>query len=194
MSHLQAFFLAQQSAVFSSPASSLNSRPASDCTLQAGQALTLQARQTGVLRILQGRVWITFSHADRDHRVPAGDHFLGHGESLQLSAGQAVVMESWGEGGETLAHFSWEPATATRAMPALAPAGWRAARLQPLLDLRLACGRAAGAVRRIVQLSHLTHPRPGLTASPKKHRPLPAPAAAAAAPGHRHLPPTCSPG
>lgn len=176
MSNLQAFFFAQQSAVFSSQVSSLNRRPASDCTLQAGQAFTLQARQAGVLRIVQGRVWMTFSHADRDLRVPAGDHFLGHGESLRLPAGQAVVMEPWGEGGEALASFSWEPATATRAMPALAPAGWRA------------------AVRRLVRHARLSHPHPGWKASPQKHQPLPAPAVAAAAPGPRHLPPTCSPG
>ena len=188
MSNLQAFFFAQQNAGFSSQVSSLNSRPASDCTLQAGQALTLQARQAGVLHIMQGRVWITFSHADRDHRVPAGDHFLGAGESLRLSAGQAVVMEPWGEGGETLAYFSWEPATATRAMPALALAGWRAARLQPLRLAWLAWDKAAGAVR------HLTHPHPGWKASPQKHRQPPAPAVAADAPGPRHLPPRCSPG
>lgn len=77
--------------------------------LPAGHALTLRARQAGVLRIVQGRVWITFSHADQDLRVRAGDHFFSAGQSLPLSAGDAVVMEPWGAGGEgdATARFCW---------------------------------------------------------------------------------------
>ncbi len=89
---------AVQSARFSSQARGCGgSRPAISCTLPAGQAMTVQAREAGVLRVGQGRLWVTFSHTGRSLRVPAGDHFLGWGESLRLSAGQTVVMESWPE-------------------------------------------------------------------------------------------------
>ena len=87
---------AAQTARFSSQArSSRSSRPAIIYTLPASQAMTVQARESGVLCLSQGRLWVTFSHADRDHCVPAGDHFLEPGESLRLSVGQTVVMESW---------------------------------------------------------------------------------------------------
>jgi hypothetical protein len=72
-----------------------SNRPAIGYTLPAGQAITVQAREPGVLHVGQGRLWLTFSHAGCDHRVPAGDYFLGFGESLRLSAGQTVVMEPW---------------------------------------------------------------------------------------------------
>ena len=69
--------------------------PAVSYTLPAGQAMTMQARRSGALHVSQGRLWVTFSHADRDFRVPAGDHFLECGDRLQLAAGQTVVMEPW---------------------------------------------------------------------------------------------------
>ena len=103
-------------------AQSLPSRPKSwldgDVRLPAGRALTLQARQAGVLRIMQGRVWITFSHADQDLRVRAGDHFCSAGERLPLSAGDTVVMEPWGkkERRDAPARFLWEPATMVRVL------------------------------------------------------------------------------
>lgn len=103
---------AVQTARFSSQARlCAGSRPAISYTLPAGQAMTVQARESGVLRVGQGCLWVTFSHADRDHRVPAGDHFLGFGESLRLSAGQTVVMESWPEAAPdtaTPACVSWQ--------------------------------------------------------------------------------------
>ncbi|WP_084181308.1 DUF2917 domain-containing protein [Polaromonas glacialis] len=122
---------AVQSARFSSLARPCGgSRPAISYTLPAGQAMTVQARESGVLRVGQGRLWVTFSQAGRDLRVPAGDHFLAFGESLRLSAGQTVVMESWPEGAQcaaTPACVSWD---------ADAP-------LRPLVRLRHALGLAA---------------------------------------------------
>lgn len=123
---------AVQSARFSSQARAYGaSRPAISYTLPAGQAMTVQARESaGVLRVEQGRLWVTFSDASLDHRVAAGDHFVGFGESLRLSAGQTVVMESWPEGAQgaaTPACVSWE---------ADAP-------LRPLVRLRHALGLAA---------------------------------------------------
>lgn len=88
----------------------LSGRLDGDGLLPPGRALTLQVRQAGVLRIMQGRVWITFSHADQDLRIQAGDHFCSAGDSLRLSAGNAVVMESWGEGRDLPARFCWAPA------------------------------------------------------------------------------------
>lgn len=94
----------------------LNRLPADDCMLQAGQARTVQARQAGVLRIVRGWAWITFRHADRDPSVQAGDHFLGRGDSLQLSAGQAVIMEALEKDSEKRVCFSWQPAASALAI------------------------------------------------------------------------------
>ncbi|CAN5430496.1 hypothetical protein BH10PSE16_BH10PSE16_12670 [soil metagenome] len=127
-----AFGRAVQTARFSSQARAPRSRPAISCTLQDGQAMTVQARESGVLRVAQGRIWLTFSHAGRDRRVPAGDHFLGCGDSLPLSAGQTVVMESWSgaadaeEGAATPACVSWETAAPARTLSAALAAGWHA--------------------------------------------------------------------
>ncbi len=109
----------------------LPSRPG-DGTLPAGQALTVRVREAGVLRITQGRIWLTFSHADRNLRVPAGDHFFGAGEELTLSAGDTVVMECWSR--ESQACFSWEPARPASARAGLLAAG--GGLLQTLRGLR----------------------------------------------------------
>ncbi len=119
--------------------------------LGAGRALTVHASQAGVLRIAHGRVWVTFNNAGNDLRVRAGDHFLSRGDSLLLSAGAAVVMESYGVGHAASAYFSWEPAAAAGALPTLKATGWRAGMVQPLVDLRLALGLAAGAVGRLAR-------------------------------------------
>ncbi len=119
--------------------------------LGAGRALTLHARQAGVLRIAHGRVWLTFNNAGQDARVRAGDHFLSRGDSLPLLAGETVVMESWGLGHAPSAWFNWDwaPAATGSAVAAPKPINWRAAVLQPLLDLRLALGLAARALGRL---------------------------------------------
>ncbi|MDQ3058153.1 MAG: DUF2917 domain-containing protein [Pseudomonadota bacterium] len=87
------------------------------CRLEPGQALTMQARQAGWLRVVQGRLWVTFSNAGQDSRVRAGDHFLLPGERLALSAGQAVVMESWAIGPPAPAQVCWEPAPVPGLLP-----------------------------------------------------------------------------
>jgi hypothetical protein len=79
--------------------------------LAAGQALSLRARQAGRLHVVQGRLWVTLSNAAQDGRVRAGDHVLLPGDSLALSAGEAVVIESWVMGGQSAsASIRWEPA------------------------------------------------------------------------------------
>ena len=125
---------AVQSARFSSQARPCGaSRPAISYTLPAGQAMTVQARESGVLRVGQGRLWVTFSHVGHDLSVPAGDHFVGFGDSLRLSAGQTVVMESWPDAA---------PSPQSAATPACV--SWEAdAPLRPLVRLRHALGLAA---------------------------------------------------
>ena len=117
--------------------------------LAAGRALTVRAAQAGVLRIAHGRVWATFDLAEGDSRVRAGDHFLSRGESLELQAGQSLVIESYGSGQPTSAYFSWEPAAARALAFQPAAAGWRAEVLQPLSDLRTAGGLATAAMARL---------------------------------------------
>lgn len=92
--------------------------------LPAGQALTLRARQAGRLRVVQGRLWLTFSDASRDSRVRAGDHFLLPGQSLALAVGDIVVLESWAVGQSARACLRWEPAPVASLMPALGAARW----------------------------------------------------------------------
>ena len=89
---------AVRTARFSSQARACeSSRPAIGYTLPAGQAITVQARESGVLSVSQGRLWVTFSLGGREPRVPAGDCFMALGDSMRLSAGQTVVIESWPE-------------------------------------------------------------------------------------------------
>ena len=124
------------------------------CKLEAGHALTLHARQAGLLRITRGRVWLTFNITEKGAGARTGDHFLSRGESLQLAAGEAVVMEPYGLGHVPSAYYSWEPATASRPVAiskSVGSAGWRAGVLQPLADLRLALALALGALGRLAR-------------------------------------------
>jgi hypothetical protein len=127
------------------------------CKLEAGHALTLRARQAGVLRITRGRVWLTFDITEKNAAARTGDHFLSRGESLQLAAGESVVMEPYGQGHVPSAYYSWEAAAASRPVASsrsagsAESAGWRAGVLQPLADLRLALGLALGALERLAR-------------------------------------------
>lgn len=62
--------------------------------LKTNHALTLIPKTHAVLRVANGRVWVTFANASRDLAVRAGDHFLHPGQTLSLGAGQTVVMEA----------------------------------------------------------------------------------------------------
>jgi hypothetical protein len=72
--------------------------------LAAGQATTLKAARTSVLRIRQGRLWIT---RDATSQWGSEDMVLGPGESLTVQAGQGIVMEPWDGYGAT---YSWDVA------------------------------------------------------------------------------------
>ena len=129
--------------------------------LDTGKALTLRAKQRSVLRITQGRVWATLSHADADSRVLAGDHFLSQGQRLTLLPGQELVMESFESSASShpaTAYFSWEtPGVAANALrdpqPERRAVGMGV--LQPRRDGRHALGLVAGACGRLVRgLAH----------------------------------------
>ena len=106
--------------------------------LDAGRALTLSPMAPGLLRIGQGRVWVTL---DGPHGGLAGDLFLEAGASLPVLAGQRVVMEPFGTAGRGVAAFDWVPVLSCQT------SGWPAAVAQPASDLRLALASAGLALR-----------------------------------------------
>jgi hypothetical protein len=69
-----------------------------------GEAMSLKARSSSVLRVKQGRVWVT---PDATAANPSEDLVLAPGESLKVAAGQRIVMEAWDGYGAT---YSWDPA------------------------------------------------------------------------------------
>jgi len=75
--------------------------------LAAGEATSLKARAHSVLRIRQGRVWVT---RDATDTWGSEDLVLAPGESLQVAAGTRIVMEPWDAHGAT---YSWDLASAT---------------------------------------------------------------------------------
>ncbi|MDB5743395.1 MAG: hypothetical protein JWR68_1710 [Polaromonas sp.] len=113
--------------------------------LAPGRAMTLQVRQRGVLHITHGGVWATLEQAGPHVAARAGDHFLRCGQRLPLVPGEAVVLEPYLPGEPAPACFSWAPSATS----------WRTGVVQPLVDLRLAMGLAAQAVRRLAHgLAH----------------------------------------
>ena len=122
-----------------------------------GRALTLRPSHAGVLRVVHGRVWITFDNAQRDDGVRGGDHFLGAGDVLHLLPGQVLVMESWNAAARA-AYFSWDPLPARagvsitpRRAPVLARGpDWRGGVVQPWRDLRMALVLAGAASVRLM--------------------------------------------
>lgn len=84
-------FLQQSQAVGSSPA-----------PLAAGQVRRLCTARPGVLRVAQGRAWVTLGqgpyHAGRSAEV-TGDFVLHAGQSVAVPAGSVVVLEAAGTEG-----------------------------------------------------------------------------------------------
>lgn len=120
--------------------------------LDAGRALTLRPLRGGVLRITQGRVWLTLDGV-QDNAQAAGDVFLVPGRALMVQAGQRLVLESAGVKRDAAAHFSWDPLPQAQARAlhgALGAGGrWQQAVAQPLRDLGLALGQAGAALGRL---------------------------------------------
>jgi hypothetical protein len=117
--------------------------------LARGRAITLRPATNGVLRVAHGRVWATVDGPHGAGPSDSGDHVLEVGRSLWLRAGQRAVIEAWNANGA--AYFSWDPVLAPVAQAAAArqPRLNLAPVLQPLADLRLALGMAAGAFGRL---------------------------------------------
>ncbi len=72
--------------------------------LAAGQATSLKAASASVLRIRQGRVWVT---RDATAHWGSEDLVLAPGETLAVRAGERIVMEPWDGHGAT---YSWDVA------------------------------------------------------------------------------------
>jgi hypothetical protein len=124
--------------------------PSATCgafTLPTGRAIRLRPPAKAVLRIVQGGAWVTLPSQP-------GDHFLRAGDSLQVRAGDDVVMEGWRVPAGQALCFDWDarPAhpTAKRSSPPelgkslyLTPRQHQAA-LAPLTDLRAALLMCSG--------------------------------------------------
>lgn len=74
-------------------------------SLSIGQATSFVPQRDAVLRISQGAAWVTLGLGlSNEAGQKAGDVVLQAGQTLQLKAGQSVVLE--GKGGESLVyHF-----------------------------------------------------------------------------------------
>lgn len=72
--------------------------------LAAGQAMSLRAQSDSVLKVRQGRVWVT---RDATAQWGSEDLVLGPGDSLRLAKGERLVMEPWDGFGAT---YTWDAA------------------------------------------------------------------------------------
>lgn len=73
--------------------------------LGAGEATSLRASSASILRIRQGRVWVT---RDATDTWGSEDLVLAPGEMLRVAAGERIVMEPWDGQGAT---YSWDVAS-----------------------------------------------------------------------------------
>ncbi|MDR6539139.1 DUF2917 domain-containing protein [Variovorax soli] len=74
--------------------------------LGAGEATSLKASGASILRVRQGRVWVT---RDATDQWGSEDLVLAPGESLRVEPGERIVMEPWDSQGAT---YSWDLASA----------------------------------------------------------------------------------
>lgn len=86
-------------------------------TVAAGAAATLVPRSAMTLRIAEGQAWVTLGKGPGD----SSDLFLCAGQSVQVAAGQSVVVEPLG--GRRL-QYRWTRRDAASARPA---SWWRRA-------------------------------------------------------------------
>jgi hypothetical protein len=74
------------------------------------QSLSFRPRTAGVLRITQGRLWLTLDGPHRGTANAWGDHVLYAGQSMALRAGQRGVVEAWPVTEGSVSQFEWLPA------------------------------------------------------------------------------------
>ena len=77
--------------------------------IAAGEAMSLKASDASILRVRQGRIWVT---RDACAQWGSEDLVLAPGETLAVAAGQRIVMEPWDAQGAT---YSWDAASDARA-------------------------------------------------------------------------------
>ncbi len=83
--------------------------------LDSGRAMCFRPREAGSLRVMQGRLWVTFAAPLRGQARRNGDHFIAAGACLELRAGECAVLEPYNvAGAKAGAQFDWEPAAVPR--------------------------------------------------------------------------------
>jgi hypothetical protein len=112
--------------------------------LSKGCAVTFSPRRAGVLRVAEGRAWVTFEMPQAARFGDAGDHFVGFGQALAVRAGQCVVIEAWPAAGASSIRLAWEPL----ANPFLG-SRWETAVAEPLRDLRQGLALVGSALARL---------------------------------------------
>jgi hypothetical protein len=89
-------------------------------TVAPGVALSLAHQSAMTLRVTEGQAWVTLGHGPDDR---SSDVFLCGGQTLQVAAGQHVVVEAIG--GRAV-QFRWAPFSVADTRPV---AWWRRASL-----------------------------------------------------------------
>jgi hypothetical protein len=119
-----------------------SARSAGAWRLLPGQALTLRPSQSGVLWVIAGSLWATNDGPHRGAGNDRGDRVLKAGESVDLRAGERLVLEPVGAD----ARFGWDPLPpwpARRRSPSALL--WRAAMLVPAFAVTAAMWLGAAA-------------------------------------------------
>ena len=102
--------------------------------LLPGHAVGLRPRTDGVLRVAQGRAWVTWGVGVCGHGNEAGDHVVWCGHSLTVPAGCSVVMESLDA---APVRFDWTPAAAAARSGLRGREAWAQAQADLVCAVRL---------------------------------------------------------
>ncbi len=105
--HASAFSPTLAAAIVSTAATARNAPTARMVCFEvpAGEALSFRADRASLLRVTQGRIWVT---RDSNAHRASEDMVLGEGASLRLARGERAVLESWSAGQPAASWFSWE--------------------------------------------------------------------------------------
>lgn len=91
--------------------------------LAAGQVLSLRPRDAGVLRIREGRAWVTLGERPSGHGPDAGDYFLLVGDQLAVASGRHLVLESLDQDALSFEWLARSAARQRQSEPLLHPLG-----------------------------------------------------------------------
>jgi hypothetical protein len=147
-----------------SSSSSSGASAAGAWRLLPGQAVTLRPSQSGVLWVVAGSLWATTEGPHLGAGNERGDRFLRAGQTVDVRAGERLVVEPIGGG----ARFGWDPLPpwpARRRSPSALL--WRAALLVPAaaLTATMWLGAAAESGRHRVDVAGAARP-PAASAAP----------------------------